>query len=91
MVYTYQELCEKKNKGESLNWDEITKEQLESLFIDENIPNNMIAELYEVRWFKGEVGIGTFIQDADFVIDGSKSVQEVFEIAKEYIKERSFL
>lgn len=39
---------------------------------------------------KDEVGIDTFIQDADFVIDGSKSVQEVFEIAKKYIKERSF-
>lgn len=46
MIYNYQELCEQENKGESLNWDEITKEQLEGLFIDESIPNNMIAELY---------------------------------------------
>lgn len=48
MVYTYQELCQKKENGESLNWDEITKEQLESLFIAENIANNKIAKLYGV-------------------------------------------
>lgn len=48
MIYTYQELCHKKEKGKQLNWNDITKEQLEKIFIDENIPNNMIAELYSV-------------------------------------------
>lgn len=48
MLYTYQELCEKKDKVEILNWDNITKDQLEKLFIDEHIPNSMIAELYDV-------------------------------------------
>ena len=48
MIFTYQQLKEKKEKGENLDWDHITKEQLESLFIDEVISNNRIAELYGV-------------------------------------------
>lgn len=48
MLYTYQELEEMKKNGIHLNWDDITKEQLEKLFIDENIPNSLIADLYDV-------------------------------------------
>lgn len=48
MLYTYQELEEKKKSGVHLNWDDITKEQLEKLFIEENIPNSLIADLYGV-------------------------------------------
>lgn len=40
---------------------------------------------------KDDVGIDTFIQNSDFIIDGNKSILEVCEIAKEYIKERNFL
>ncbi len=49
MIYTYQELYHKKEKGEQLSWDDITKEQLEKLFIDEHISNNMIANLYNIE------------------------------------------
>ncbi len=49
MIYTYQELCQKKENGEQLNWNGITKEQLETLFIDEHIPNNLIADLYSIN------------------------------------------
>lgn len=45
----YQELLKKK---EQLKWGDITKEELERLF-DENIPDSMIAELYNVS--KGKV------------------------------------
>lgn len=48
MVYLYEELLKMKQMGISLNWDEISKEQLESLFIDEGILNNDIASLYDV-------------------------------------------
>lgn len=48
MLYTYQELEEMKKSGVHLNWDDITKEQLEKLFIEENIPNSLIADLYDV-------------------------------------------
>lgn len=42
----YKKLVERKNKGEKLLWDEITREELEELF--ENNTDNMIAELYGV-------------------------------------------
>lgn len=43
----YEELIEtRKNRGEKLEWNNISKEELEELF--ENCSDNMIAELYEV-------------------------------------------
>ncbi len=42
----YNKLSERKNSGEKLVWDEITREELEDLF--EDIPDSMIAELYGV-------------------------------------------
>lgn len=42
----YQELVERKNKGEKLEWNNITKEELEELF--EKHTDNMIADLYDV-------------------------------------------
>ena len=42
----YQELVERKNKGEKLEWNNITKEELEELF--EEHTDNMIADLYDV-------------------------------------------
>lgn len=42
----YEELVERKNKGEKLVWNDITKEELEELF--EKRSDNMIAELYGV-------------------------------------------
>lgn len=42
----YQELVERKNKGEKLEWNDITKEELEELF--EKNSDNMIADLYGV-------------------------------------------
>ncbi len=47
-LYTYQELEKMKKEGTILNWDAITKEQLEKLFIDEHISNSRIADLYGV-------------------------------------------
>lgn len=52
MIYTYDELNEKKKNGIELDFDQISKEQLEKLFIDENISNNRIAELYNVNYEK---------------------------------------
>lgn len=42
----YQELVERKNKGKKLEWNNITKEELEELF--EKHTDNMIADLYDV-------------------------------------------
>lgn len=42
----YQKLMERKNKGERLEWNDITKEELEELF--EKNTDNMIADLYDV-------------------------------------------
>lgn len=42
----YQKLVERKNKGEELEWNNITKEELEELF--EKNTDNMIANLYGV-------------------------------------------
>lgn len=50
MAYSYDCLLKLKHEGKNLNWDEITKEQLEYLFIDESIPNQMIADLYDVTY-----------------------------------------
>lgn len=48
MVYSYEQLNNRKQKGIKLDFDKITKEQLEKLFIDESIPNSIIADLYDV-------------------------------------------
>ncbi len=42
----YEELVERKNRGEKLEWDNITREELEELF--DKRSDNMIAELYGV-------------------------------------------
>ena len=42
----YQKLVERKNKGEKLEWNNITKEELEELF--EKNTDSMIADLYGV-------------------------------------------
>lgn len=42
----YEELIKRKNKGEKLIWDNITREELEELF--EKRSDNVIAELYGV-------------------------------------------
>ncbi|MCM1370726.1 MAG: hypothetical protein NC181_02395 [Clostridium sp.] len=49
MIYTYEELKKQKEQGKKLSWDDISKEQLEELFINEKILNNMIAELYDIN------------------------------------------
>ncbi len=48
MLYSYQELEEMKKNGIVLNWEEISKEQLEKLFIEGHVPNGLIADLYGV-------------------------------------------
>lgn len=42
----YEQLVERKNKGEKLVWDDITREELEELF--EKRSDNIIAELYGI-------------------------------------------
>lgn len=42
----YKKLLAKKKQGEKLEWNDITKEELEDLF--EEVPDSMIAELYDV-------------------------------------------
>ena len=49
MVYSYKELLKQKEDGIILDWDQITKEQLEQLFIVDNIPDIMIANLYNIK------------------------------------------
>lgn len=48
MIYTYQELLKQIESGIHLNFDDITKEQLERLFYDDGITNGQIALLYNV-------------------------------------------
>ena len=43
----YEELRKRKESGEKLDWNKISKDELKELF-DENIPDSMIAELYEI-------------------------------------------
>lgn len=52
-----------------------------SITLEEAKKENKIKER-----LKDEVGIHTFIQNADIVIDGNRSIQEVFEIAKKWIQ-----
>lgn len=49
MIYSYKELLKQKEDGIILDWDKITKEQLEQLFIVDNIPDIMIANLYNIK------------------------------------------
>ena len=53
MIYTYEELLKKKEKGEKLDWNNISKDQLMKLFFEENISDRLIADLYGVT--KGKV------------------------------------
>ena len=48
MIYTYEDLLNKKEHGEKLEWDNISKEQLMELFFAENISDRIIADLYDV-------------------------------------------
>ena len=50
MIYSYEQLSKRKETGELLNWNDITKEQLEKLFIDEEISNQRIADLYDTDY-----------------------------------------
>lgn len=49
MTCSYNDLKEMKESGRKLDWDTITKEQLERLFINDDVPNCEIASLYEVE------------------------------------------
>ena len=48
-VYTYKQLEEKKSNGEKLNWDDISKEQLHKLYVDEQMPAFAISLLYDIK------------------------------------------
>ncbi len=48
MVNTYEELKKLKENGTKLDWENIEKEQLEELFINEDLPSSFIADLYDV-------------------------------------------
>ena len=48
MIYTYDELLIQKDNGKKLNFEDITKLQLEKLVIDERKSNSQIAQLYDV-------------------------------------------
>ncbi len=47
----YNKLKYKKENGEKLDWDKITKEELEELF-EEDIPDSMVSDLYNVSQSK---------------------------------------
>lgn len=91
MVYSYEELLKMKQSGINLNWDEISKEQLESLFIDENISNNTIAELYnvspdKVRYKRKKWGISFFSSKSlyrSFAADNEELLLTLNEDSKE--------
>ena len=48
-MFSYDELIKMKEKGQKLDFDNITKEQLEKLFYENNYPDSMIADLYDVE------------------------------------------
>ena len=48
-MYSYDELKQMKEEGIKLDFDNIMKEQLEKLYYEDNIPNSMIADLYDVE------------------------------------------
>ena len=47
-MFTYLELKEKKENGEKLDFDLITKKQLERLFYNDNCSDSIIADLYDI-------------------------------------------
>lgn len=47
-MYTYEELKQQKASGKKLSWDDITQEQLSYLYIDQDLLNGQIADLYDV-------------------------------------------
>lgn len=49
MVFTYDELNKQKESGIQFSWNDITKEQLRSLYAAEKIPTILIAHLYNVK------------------------------------------
>ena len=48
IFYSYEDLLEMRKSGIKLDGDSFTKYQLEKLFVDERICNNLIAELYDI-------------------------------------------
>ena len=92
MIYTYNELKEMKQNGIKLDWDNISKEQLENLFINENLPNIFIAELYDVNPNK----VRNKRNKWDIKINSSKYIMkkfqnensDLFEILNKASKER---
>lgn len=50
MIYSYEQLLDFKRNGKILDWNSITKEQLEKLFIYDEISNQRIADLYDVDY-----------------------------------------
>lgn len=92
MIYTYDELLEMKKKGIKLDWDTITKEQLENLFINENVPNSFIADLYEVnpskvKYKRSKWNISMY--SAKYIYQNYvKNNQELFEDLNKNSKER---
>lgn len=47
MKVTYEELKSQKAQGKELKWEDISKEQLSCLFYENNIPDSLIADLYD--------------------------------------------
>lgn len=47
-MYSYEELVKMKNEGMQMDWNSITKIQLEKLFVEERISDSLIADLYKV-------------------------------------------
>lgn len=49
MTYTYNELKELKNRNKLLSWKDVTEDQLKYLYVEEDLLESQIAELFDVK------------------------------------------
>ena len=83
----YNKLLEKKNKGEKLEWDNITKEELEKLF--EEVTDNMIAELYEVKKSQVQTKRNKWnIKQRNYIIKNFLEQNQINQISKNKLLNR---
>lgn len=86
----YEELKQRKQRGEKLEWEKITKEELEELF--KNTPDSMIAELYgvsksQVKYKRNKWDIKQYKYAINDFVD-KELIKNLNKNSKERLKER---
>lgn len=93
-MYSYEELKMMKESGVSLDWNAISKAQLEKLFVEEHLSNSIIADLYgvsnsQVRYKRKKWNITMF--SSNYIYKRYKETNStLFENLNNSAKERLF-